>query len=63
MGIDVLEIEREDPPQTRLVLVQALAKGGRDEMAVEAATELGVDEVRPWQSERSVVQWRAVRPG
>lgn len=58
VGIDVLEVVREPPPSPRLVLVQALAKGGRDEMAVEAATELGVDEVRPWQSERSVVQWR-----
>jgi 16S rRNA (uracil1498-N3)-methyltransferase len=56
--ITVLEVSLEKPPNPRLVLVQALAKGGRDEMAVEAATELGVDAVRPWQSERSVVQWR-----
>lgn len=58
VAIDVVDILREAPPMPRLVLVQALAKGGRDEMAVEAATELGVDGVRPWQSERSVVQWR-----
>ena len=44
-----------------LVLVQALAKGGRDELAVEAATELGVDEVLAWQAERSVVRWREER--
>lgn len=56
--ISVREVAHEQPPTPRLVLVQALAKGGRDEMAVEAATELGVDAVRPWQSERSVVQWR-----
>lgn len=56
--ISVLEVIHEEPVGPRLVLVQALAKGGRDEMAVEAATELGVDAVRPWQSERSVVQWR-----
>ncbi|GAB2600915.1 16S rRNA (uracil(1498)-N(3))-methyltransferase [Pseudactinotalea suaedae] len=56
--ISVLEVSHEEPPSPRLVLVQALAKGGRDEMAVEAATELGVDAVRPWQSARSVVQWR-----
>jgi 16S rRNA (uracil1498-N3)-methyltransferase len=43
------------------VLVQALAKGGRDELAVETATELGVDEVVPWQAARSVVQWRGER--
>lgn len=63
VGIEVTEVIREEPPVTRLVLVQALAKGGRDEMAVEAATELGVDEVRPWQSERSVVQWRGDKVG
>jgi 16S rRNA (uracil1498-N3)-methyltransferase len=38
--------------------VQALAKGGRDEQALESATELGVDEVVPWSSARSVVVWR-----
>ena len=41
--------------------MQALAKGDRDEQAVEAATELGVDEVVPWQAERSVVVWRGER--
>lgn len=48
-------------PVPRFVLVQALAKGGRDELAVETATELGVDEVVPWQAARSVVQWRGDR--
>lgn len=41
----------------RLVLVQALAKGGRDEQAVETATELGADAVVPWQARRSVSVW------
>lgn len=49
-----------DPlPDTRIVLVQALAKGDRAELAVEAATELGVDAVLPWQADRSIVRWRA----
>ncbi|WP_460773638.1 16S rRNA (uracil(1498)-N(3))-methyltransferase [Microbacterium sp. GXF7504] len=49
---------REVPAATpRLVLVQALAKGDRDELAVQAATELGVDEVVPWQAARSVSRW------
>ncbi|MGX9346347.1 16S rRNA (uracil(1498)-N(3))-methyltransferase [Microbacterium sp. KNMS] len=50
---------RQDlPPQSpRLVLVQALAKGDRDELAVQAATELGIDEVVPWQAARSVSRW------
>ena len=51
----------EPQPDLRFVLVQALAKGDRDEQAVEAATELGVDEVVPWQAERSVVIWRGER--
>ena len=42
----------------RLTLVQALATGGRDEQAVESATELGVDAVVPWIARRSVSVWR-----
>ncbi len=57
-----LETLRHDPvPEPRLVLVQALAKGGRDEDAVEAATEIGADVVVPWQAARSIVQWRGPR--
>ena len=44
-----------------VVLVQALAKGGRDEQAVEAATELGVTKVIPWAAERSIVQWKGAK--
>jgi 16S rRNA (uracil1498-N3)-methyltransferase len=44
-------------PSPRLVLVQALAKGDRDELAIQAATELGVDLIIPWQAERSVSRW------
>ena len=57
----VLELTDEVAPEPRLVLVQALAKGDRDEQAIEAATELGVDEVVPWQADRSVVVWRGDR--
>ncbi|MCG2622230.1 16S rRNA (uracil(1498)-N(3))-methyltransferase [Arthrobacter sp. I2-34] len=57
--LDVEAVLDEAAPPYRLVLVQALAKGDRDELAVEAATELGVDEVVPWQAERSIVRWRA----
>lgn len=41
----------------RIVLAQALAKGDRDELAVQAATELGIDEVVPWQAARSISRW------
>ena len=36
----VEEIIHEAPPSVRLVLVQALSTGGRDEMAIEMATEV-----------------------
>ncbi|KAA9135776.1 16S rRNA (uracil(1498)-N(3))-methyltransferase [Microbacterium caowuchunii] len=53
---------REVPARTpRLVLVQALAKGDRDELAVQAATELGVDAIVPWQAARSVSRWDAAK--
>lgn len=55
----VIEVQVRPPADPRFVLVQALAKGDRDEQAIEAATELGVDAVVPWQASRSVVQWRA----
>ncbi|BCW06582.1 16S rRNA (uracil(1498)-N(3))-methyltransferase [Arthrobacter sp. NtRootA1] len=51
----------EDQPDVRLVLVQALAKGDRDELAIETATELGIDAVIPWQAERSIVRWKGDR--
>jgi 16S rRNA (uracil1498-N3)-methyltransferase len=54
-------ITQELQPDSRFVLIQALAKGDRDEQAIEAATELGVDEVVPWQAARSIVIWRGER--
>ncbi|WP_210506027.1 16S rRNA (uracil(1498)-N(3))-methyltransferase [Naasia sp. SYSU D00057] len=50
-------VERISAPDREVVLVQALAKGDRDELAVQAATELGVDRIVPWQAERSVSRW------
>ena len=57
--VSVLVRERIVVParEPRFVVVQALAKGGRDEDAVEAMTEVGVDEVIGWQSSRSVAKW------
>ena len=62
VGRDTVELTvvrrtTEPVPELRLVLVQALAKGDRGELAVELATEVGVDEVVPWSAERSVVRW------
>ncbi len=48
-------------PDPRLVVVQGIAKGDRGELAVQAMTETGVDEIVPWAASRSVVQWRGDR--
>ncbi|MCI1963546.1 MAG: 16S rRNA (uracil(1498)-N(3))-methyltransferase [Ancrocorticia sp.] len=59
-GIDllVLSVEQEAETEPKIVLVQALAKGGRDEQAVETATEYGVSTIVPWQSDRAIASWR-----
>ncbi|HEX2902780.1 MAG TPA: 16S rRNA (uracil(1498)-N(3))-methyltransferase [Jatrophihabitans sp.] len=45
----------------RLVVVQALPKGERAELAVEVLTELGVDEIVPWSAARAITQWHGER--
>lgn len=57
LTITVRDVVAEPAPAPELVLVQALGKGGRDEAAIEAATELGVDAVVAWQSQRCVSRW------
>lgn len=61
LDLRVEERGTEPVPPRRHVLVQALAKGDRDLLAVESATELEVDEVVPWQADRSIVRWRGER--
>lgn len=58
LELNVESVESIERPKPQLVLVQALAKGDRDEMAVQACTELGIQTVIPWQSERSVSIWK-----
>ncbi len=55
--VEVDEIRAEEEPRPALWLAQALAKGDRDELAIQAATELGVAGVVPWAAERSVSRW------
>lgn len=57
LAVRVGRVEQAPPPEREIVLVQALAKGDRDELAVQAATELGVDRILPWQAERSISRW------
>lgn len=61
LDLTVEEATDEPRPEPRFTLVQALAKGDRDLLAIEVGTELGVDEVVPWAATRSVVVWRGDR--
>ena len=57
VSFDVTDISEPEVFLPTLTLVQALAKGDRDELAVQMCTELGAAEVIPWQSERSIARW------
>jgi 16S rRNA (uracil1498-N3)-methyltransferase len=52
----------DQPPAPRLAVVQGIAKGDRGELAVQAMTEVGVDEIIPWAAARSVARWRDDKP-
>ncbi|TCC38586.1 16S rRNA (uracil(1498)-N(3))-methyltransferase [Kribbella speibonae] len=58
-GVTVAVDERGSTPRAdpRVVVVQAVPKGERAELAVEMLTEVGVDLIVPWNAERS--QFRA----
>ena len=47
-----------EPEMPRVVVVQAIPKGDRGELAVEMLTEVGVDVIVPWAASRSVAVWR-----
>ena len=54
---------RQVPPaRPRLVVAQGIAKSDRGELAVQAMTEVGVDEIVAWSAARSVARWNDQRP-
>ncbi len=57
----VASVSSDPAPEPRLVVVQALPKGDRGELAVEVLTEVGVAEVVPWAASRSVAVWKGER--
>jgi 16S rRNA (uracil1498-N3)-methyltransferase len=63
--IELAVLGRRSVPaaEPRIVVVQAIPKGERGELAVEIMTEVGVDAVVAWQAERCVARWRADRAG
>jgi 16S rRNA (uracil1498-N3)-methyltransferase len=56
-SFEVRSIESASRPAPAIWLAQALAKGDRDELAIQAATELGVDGIIPWAAARSISRW------
>src|SRR5664280_2517967 len=61
LDLAVLERDRQPPPQPRIVVIQALPKADRGELAVELLTEVGVDEVVPWAAARCEQRWSGDR--
>lgn len=51
----------EPPADPAVVVVQALPKGERGQLAVELMTEAGVDVVVPWAAQRCVTRWHGQR--
>jgi 16S rRNA (uracil1498-N3)-methyltransferase len=57
-----VESRWEEPEAApRIVVVQALPKGDRGELAVETLTEVGVDVIVPWAAARCITRWRDER--
>lgn len=61
LTIRVATVETTPRREPAVFLAQALAKGDRDELAVQAATELGVDGVIPWAAARSISRWEGAK--
>ncbi|WP_219415840.1 16S rRNA (uracil(1498)-N(3))-methyltransferase [Pseudonocardia nigra] len=58
-AVDLTITRRADvpAPAPRVLLAQALVKGDRGELAVELATEAGVDGILAWRAARCVARW------
>lgn len=56
---DVIAERIVEPPQPQVVLVQAVPKSERAELAVDLAVQGGVDAIIPWISHRTIARWSA----
>jgi 16S rRNA (uracil1498-N3)-methyltransferase len=54
-------VDTAEPVEPSFVVVQALPKGDRGELAVEVLTEVGVTSIVPWAASRSVAVWKGER--
>jgi 16S rRNA (uracil1498-N3)-methyltransferase len=63
LDITIDQFTFEEAPEPRFVVVQALAKGERAELAVEMLTEVGADAIISWRAEHSIGKWDSVDKG
>ena len=61
LEVGISSVETLPRPEPDLLVIQALPKGDRGELAVEVLTEIGVGTIVPWAAERSVAVWRGER--
>jgi 16S rRNA (uracil1498-N3)-methyltransferase len=61
LDVVVHSVSSVSAPVPEVVVVQALPKGDRGELAVEVLTEIGVARIVPWAAARSVAVWRGDR--
>lgn len=61
LTVTVESVRLHEAPEPAVVVVQAIPKGDRGELAVEVLTEIGVVEVVPWAASRSVAAWKGER--
>jgi 16S rRNA (uracil1498-N3)-methyltransferase len=61
LDLRITDRRYEPVPPVPLVVVQGIGKGDSSELAVQAMTEVGVDEIVPWPATRSVAKWRGER--
>ncbi|MFF0818294.1 16S rRNA (uracil(1498)-N(3))-methyltransferase [Rhodococcus sp. NPDC003318] len=61
--LDLSVTSRDEVPVATpaVTLVQALPKAERSELAVELATEAGIDAIVPWQAARCVAKWEGAK--
>jgi 16S rRNA (uracil1498-N3)-methyltransferase len=60
-AVRVESVSVTGPAAPAVVVVQAIPKGDRGELAVEVLTEVGVAEIVPWAASRSVAVWKGER--
>ena len=57
----IVSIVDEPAANPSLTVVQALAKGDHGELAIDQMTQVGVDRIIPWASQRAIVQLKGDR--